>query len=347
MDRRTLVKSVAALVAPAIVRPVSAQSPIVLRLHTFVPPTSNVYSHVIVPWMKKIEKESGGRLQFQGYAAMQIGGAPSQLFDQAREGVVDVIWTLAGYTPGRFPRAEVFELPFFTYDGEGSSRAVWEYVAANAADEFRDIKLLACHTHGLNILHMRNKAVTKASDLKGVKVRGPSRRATQFLQNVGAVPVGMPLPAIPDALSKGVIEGAIIPWDTVPAAKLDELTKFHTEFPKGMPGFNNSVQLLVMNRARYEGLPTDLKKVIDDNSGADVSAMYGRLISAADPVVRKSVIDRGNTVHIVGKAETEEFIKLTEPITADWVKEISGKGFDGQKLLSSARELIQRYRPKT
>lgn len=346
MDRRTLLKSAAALAAPAIVLPASAQNPVKLRLHTFVPATSNVYSKVITPWMQKIEKESGGRIQFEGYASMQLGGAPAQLYDQSRDGVVDVIWSLSGYTPGRFPRSEVFELPFFTYDGEGSSRAVWEYVSANAADEFREVKLLAAHTHGLNILHMKNKVITKAADLKGMKVRGPSRRATQFLANVGAVPVGMPLPAIPDALSKGVIDGAIIPWDTVPAAKLDELTKFHTEFPQGMPGFNNSVQFLTMNRARYESLPADLKKVIDNNSGADTSAMYGRVIAQADPIVRRSVIDRGNTVHVVGKAETEEFIKLTEPVTADWVKEVTGKGFDGNKLLAEARALIQRYKPK-
>jgi|GEM_PF-6118177 len=190
------------------------------------------YTNVITPWMHKIEKESGGRIQFQGYASMQMGGAPAQLFDQSKDGVVDVIWSLAGYTPGRFLKAEVFELPFFTYDGEGSSRAVWEYVSANAADEFREVKLLAAHTHGLNILHMKNKAITRASDLKGLKVRGPSRRATQFLQNVGAIPVGMPLPSIPDAISKGVIDGAIIPWDTVPSAKLGELAKYrdHTRW---------------------------------------------------------------------------------------------------------------------
>lgn len=347
MDRRTLLKSAAALAAPAIVRPVSAQNPVTLRLHTFVPATSNVYSKVITPWMHKIENESGGRIRFQGYASMQMGGAPAQLYDQSKDGVVDIIWSLAGYTPGRFLRTEVFELPFFTYDGEGASRAAWEYVSANAADEFRDVRLLACHTHGLNILHMKNKVITRAADLRGLKVRGPSRRATQFLQNVGAVPVGMPLPAIADSLSKGVIDGAIIPWDTVPSAKLDELTRFHTEFPRGMPGFNNSIQFLTMNRARYESLPANLRKVIDDNSGADVSAMYGRIIAQADPVVRQAVIDRGNTVHVMGKAETEEFIKLTEPVAADWVREVNAKGFDGEKLLAQARELIQRHRPKT
>ncbi|MCW5654245.1 TRAP transporter substrate-binding protein [Hydrogenophaga sp.] len=345
LDRRTLIKAAAASVAaPAL--PALAQNVTTLRVHTFVPATSNVWSRVIVPWMKKMETESGGRLKFEGYASMQLGGTPPQLFDQARDGVVDMAWSLAGYTPGRFPRSEVFELPFFTYDGEGSSKAAWEYLTTQAADEFKEVKVLAFHTHGLNILHNKRRAVTKAADLRGLKMRGPTRIATQILSAVGATPVGMPLPQIPDALSKGVIDGAILPWDTVPAGKLDQLTNFHTEFAKGMPGFNNSIQFMVMNRARYDSLPPDLQKVIDNNAGLETSGMYGRVIAEYDPVVRKAVVDRGNTVSVMGRAETEEFIKLCDPIVSQWVDDMNRKGLDGKKLLDAGRSLIQKYRPK-
>lgn len=344
IDRRTLLKTAAVLAAPAL--PARAQSVTTLRFQTFVPATSNVYSRVLVPWMQKVEKESNGRLKFESFSSMQMGGTPAQLFDQAREGVVDIIWSLAGYTPSRFPRSEVFELPFFTYDGEGASRAAWEYLNTYAADEFKEVKVLTYHTHGLNVLHMKSKLVTRAADFKGLKVRGPSRKATQILSAVGAIPVGMPLPQIPDSLSKGVIDGAIIPWDTAPAAKLDELTKFHTEFAKGMPGFNNSIQFMVMNKARYEGLAPDLKQIIDRNAGLEASGMFGRLIAEQDPVVRKAVIDRGNTVHVMGTAETEEFIKLTAPIVDEWVAEMDKKGMDGKKLLQGGRDLITKYRPK-
>jgi TRAP-type C4-dicarboxylate transport system substrate-binding protein len=345
IQRRTLLKSAAAVAAiPAIAA--HAQSPITLRFQTFVPATSNVYSRVLVPWMNKVEKESNGRLKFEHYAAMQMGGAPAQLYDQAREGVVDMVWSLAGYTPNRFPRAEVFELPFFTYDGEGASKAAWEYMSTYSADELKEVKVLTFHTHGLNVLHMKSKLITKAADFKGLKVRGPSRKATQILSAVGAIPVGMPLPQIPDSLSKGVIDGAIIPWDTVPAAKLDELTKFHTEFAKGMPGFNNSIQYMVMNKARYESLAPDLKQIIDRNSGLEASGMFGRVIAEADPVVRKGAIDKGNTVHVMGKAETEEFIRLTASITDEWVADMDKRGFDGKKLLQGGRDLINKYKPK-
>jgi len=189
MDRRTLIKSAAVLAAPAIVTNARAQSVTTLRFHTFVPAMSTAYSRLITPWMAKIEQESGGRLKFQAFPSMQMGGAPAQLYDQARDGVVDVVWSLAGYTPGRFPRSEAFELPFFTYDAEGSSRAAWDYIANYAPDEFREVKLLACHTHGLNILHMKSKLVTKASDMRGLKVRGSTRKNTQILSAVGAIPV--------------------------------------------------------------------------------------------------------------------------------------------------------------
>lgn len=347
IQRRQVLKQAATLAVGTSILTAQAQQSFTFKFQTFVPASSNIWMRVITPWMKKVESESAGRIKFEGYTSMQLGGSPTQLLEQVRDGVVDMAWTLAGYSPGRYPRAEVFELPFFTYDGEGSSRAVWEYMTTHAADELKDVRYLAVHTHGLNILHTKKKLVKSASDLKGMKVRGPSRKATQILSALGAIPVGMPLPQIPDALSKGVIDGAIIPWDTAPSAKLDELTPFHTEFAKGAPGFNNSIQFMIMNKESYQKLPADLKAVMDRNSGLELSGYFGREIANYDPVVRKNVLDRGNTVHVMGKAETDEFVRLTAPVVDDWVKDMNAKGFDGKKLLESAKALIQKHRPKS
>lgn len=325
--------------------PSHAAPVVTLKFQTFVPATANVWARVITPWMQKVEKESGGRIKFEGYTSMQLGGTAPQLFDQARDGVVDLVWTLTGYTTGRFLSSEVFELPFMTYDAEGSSKAAWEFMHTHAADELKDVKYLAIHTHGLNVLHTRRKAVKTVADLKGMKVRGPSRRATQALAALGAIPVGMPLPQIPDSLSKGTIEGAMIPWDTAPAAKLDELTTNHTEFAKGLPGLNNSIQIMVMNARSYAALPPDLRKVIDDNSGVELSGWFGRQIAAYDPVVRKAVIDRGNTVTVIDKPEAQVFMQRTESVAQDWIKDMNARGADGNKLLASARALIAKYKP--
>lgn len=344
--RRQVLKQAATLAAGSSLLSSHAQQSFTFKFQTFVPATSNIWMRVITPWMKKVESESGGRIKFENYTSMQLGGSPTQLLEQVRDGVVDMAWTLAGYSAGRYPRSEVFELPFFTFDGEGSSRAVWEYMTTHAADELKDVRYLAIHTHGLNILHTKKKLVKTVADLKGMKVRGPSRKVTQILGALGAIPVGMPLPQIADAITKGVIDGAIIPWDTAPSAKLDELTTFHTEFASGLPGLNNSIQFMIMNKDAYQKLPADLKAVIDRNSGLELSGYFGRGIADYDPVVRKSVIDRGHAVHVIGKAEMDEFVRQTAPVVDEWVKDMNSKGFDGNKLLESARALIQKHRPK-
>ena len=100
--------------------PVAAQT-VTLKVHHFLPGTSNVHVNLIQPWCDKIAKESGDRLKCQIYPAMQLGGTPAQLFDQARDGVADIVWTIPTYSAGRFIKSEVFELPFFTRSAKGSN----------------------------------------------------------------------------------------------------------------------------------------------------------------------------------------------------------------------------------
>lgn len=348
MQRRTLLKSAAAtsIIGVPGIR-AFAQAPVRLRFHTFMAPSSNMYVNAHKEWMSKVEKDSGGRIKFEGFPAMQMGGSPAQLYDQAKDGVVDVAWTLAGNTPGRFARTEVFELPFMTYDGIGASRAAWQYVQANALDEFKDVQPLAFHTHAAGLLHTRGRQVLSASDLRGLKVRGPTRQATKLLTAAGATAVGMPLPSIPDAMSKGVIDGAALNWEVVPSVKMHELANFHSEFAPGKAALYNTTFVMVMNKARYASLPNDLKKVIDINSGVETSVWFGKVLEEQDPIARKMVIDRGNKVHVFGDAETKEFVQLTNNIASEWVQDMNRRGHDGEKLLASARSLIAKHKPKT
>ena len=240
------------------------------------------------PWMEKVEKDSGGRIKFEAYPAMQLGGTPVQLYDQARDGVVDVVWTLPGNTAGRFPRVEVFELPFIMTNAEATSKAYWEYIQTQAPDEFKETQVIALQVHGPGMFHSASKLIKSPADLKGMKVRGPTRQVTKLLAALGATPVGMPLPQIPDALSKGTIEGCVIPWEVVPSVKVHELTKFHTEFPATGPALYTTTFVMAMNKAKYESLPPDLKKVIDANSGLATSAWLGKTQQGNDPIGRKA-----------------------------------------------------------
>ncbi|HEX2545017.1 MAG TPA: TRAP transporter substrate-binding protein [Ramlibacter sp.] len=343
MQRRSLLKSGAAIALGAPALSGLAQQAVTLKFHTFMAPTSNVWLYVHKAWMDKVEKDSNGRIKFEAYPAMQLGGNPPNLYDQARDGVVDISWTLPGLTGGRFPRSEVFELPFMMKDAEGTSRAAWEFFATQMRDEFKETQTLAFHTHGRGLLHTKTKQIRSAADLRGMKVRGPTRMATKLLGQAGATPVGMPLPSIPDALSKGTVDGVALPWEVITSVKVHELCKYHSEFPASSPALYTSVFVMSMNKAKYDSLAPDLKKVIDANSGADVSAWMGKVQQDYDPVSRKLVVDRGNVVHTFSAAETAEFVKLTGQLDEEWVADMNKRGHDGAKLLATAKQLIAKH----
>ena len=317
-----------------------AQQSVTLKFHTFMAPMSNVWLLMHKPWMEKVEKESGGRIKFEAYPAMQLGGTPVQLYDQARDGVVDIVWTLPGNTAGRFPRIEVFELPFMMNNAEATSKAYWEYFQTQCPDEFKETQVLALHVHGPGLFHTAARQIKSVADLRGMKVRGPTRQVTKLLGALGAIPVGMPLPQIPDALSKGTIEGCVIPWEVVPSVKVHELTKFHSEFPAGNPALYTTTFVMAMNKAKYDGLAPDLKKVIDANSGMATSAWLGKVQQSNDAIGRKSAVDRNNTIHTFTPAEAQEFIQLSSQIDDAWVADMDKRGFKGKALLDSAKALI-------
>ena len=127
----------------------------ILRLHQFLPAQAAVPAHILDPWADRIEEASNGRIEIQRFPAMQLGGAPPQLIDQAIDGTVDIVWTLPGYTPGRFPRTEVFELPFMMTGGnaEATSRAYWQLAEETMMDtDFADLHVLGLWVHGPGVI---------------------------------------------------------------------------------------------------------------------------------------------------------------------------------------------------
>ncbi len=320
-----------------------AQQTVTLKFHTFMAPMSNVWLTMHKPWMEKVEKDSGGRIKFEGYPAMQLGGTPVQLYDQARDGVVDIVWTLPGNTAGRFPRVEAFELPFMMNNAEATSKAYWEYVQTQASDEFKETHVIALHVHGPGMFHSATKQIRSVADLRGMKVRGPTRQITKMLGSVGATPVGMPLPAITDALSKGTIDACAIPWEVVPSIKVHELTKFHSEFDNTGAALYTTTFVMAMNTAKYNSLAPDLKRVIDANSGMAASAWLGKTQQSNDPAGRKTAVDRGNTIYQFTAAQRDEFIKLSGNVDDEWVADMDKRGFKGAQLLSTAKALIAKH----
>ncbi|MEZ5801485.1 MAG: TRAP transporter substrate-binding protein DctP [Nitratireductor sp.] len=154
-------------------------------------------------------------------------GKPPELIDQVKDGVVDIAWTVVGYSPGRFPRTEVFELPFMMTNAEATSKAYWDIFESDMKDQdFKDYHIIGTRAHGPGVIHAKGEGVHKLEDMKGLKLRGPSRMTNALIKEMGAEPIGLPVPAIPEALSKGVIDGTVIPWEVTGALKVAELTKY-------------------------------------------------------------------------------------------------------------------------
>ncbi len=318
----------------------SAQE-VTLTLHQFLPPQANVPAKILDVWADSVEEDSGGRIKIDRYPSMQLGGKPPELMDQAIDGVADIVWTVVGYTPGRYPSTEVFELPFMMTDARAASRAYWEMFEKHMKDtEFKDVHILGTWVHGPGLIHV-NKEVRTPADMEGLKIRGGSRLANALLEKVGATPVGMPVPAVPEGLSKGVIDGTTIPWEVTAALKIPELVENHTEFE------GNALYVLTfvlaMNKDRYESLPDDLKKVIDDNSGLEFSVFAGGQMQEDDGPARQAAVDRGNNIVTLSEEEAQAWREVASPIYDEWVAEMNEKGIDGQALIDEARMLIDKY----
>lgn len=337
LNRRVLLGS--ALAAPALLRPVGARAQeVTLRLHHFLPAVSNVHRHFLQPWAQKVGRESEGRVRVQIFPSMQLGGAPPQLFDQAKDGVVDIVWTLPGNTPGRFPKIEVFELPFVAHKrGVPNAKAVQEFYETSLRDEFRDVHPICVWGHDGGLIHS-NRPVRTMEDLRGLKLRFPTRQNGEALRALGAAPIGMPVPQVPEAISQGAIDGAIVPWEVVPSIRLHELVRNHTEIP-GTPTLYIATFVLAMNKAKYEGLSADARRVLDANSGQVAAEMAGKVWDEQGPVVLEQVRRRNNNLITLSEDEVARWRRTTQPVVDNWVNATPGGG----ALLEQARALVAKH----
>lgn len=331
----------AATVAMGVGAAPTAAQEVTLTMHQFLPPQANVPRLILDVWADNVEEASEGRIKIDRFPSMQLGGRPPELMDQAIDGVADIVWTVVGYTPGRFPRTEVFELPFMMTNARATSRAYWEMFDKHMRNEdFKDVEILGTWVHGPGIIHA-NAEVRSPEDMEGLKIRGGSRLVNVLLERTGAEPVGMPVPAVPEGLSKGVIDGTTIPWEVTAALKIPELVGHHTEFP------GNALYVLTfvlaMNKDRYDGLPEDLRAAIDANSGLEFSVFAGGVMEDSDAPARQAAVENGNAIVTLSAEEAQAWRDVAAPIYDEWVAEMSEKGIDGQALIDEARGLIDQY----
>ena len=322
----------------------SGAQELTLKFHHIWPPQAMAPVQVIAPWCDKVAAESNNRIKCQMFPAMSGGGTPPQLVDRVKDGVDDLVITLPGYTAGRFPAMEVFELPFMTNSAEVGAAAAWDFLQKYAVKEFPGTRILATWIHDEGYVHTRDKPIKSLDDLKGLKLRAPTRQTNKLLAKLGATPVGMPVTGVADAVSKGTIDGFVLPWEVIPAFKLHEMVKYHTETDASRPAMYSAGFVFAMNQAKYDSLPADLKKVIDNNSGAALSRQIGKVWDASQAVGRKAASDRGNNFVRLSAAETDNWIKASAPLYDEWVADMDKRGLPGKQMLQDARDLLLKYR---
>jgi TRAP-type C4-dicarboxylate transport system substrate-binding protein len=346
ISRRGLMAAAGGLIAaPAILRAsgAKAQAAVTLRMHHFLPAASNAHARLIAPWAKSVEAATEGKLRIQVFPSMQLGGTPGQLYDQARDGVVDMVYTLPGYTPGRFPGSEVLELPFIAHrSSKVNSPAAWDFSQAHMGAETQDVKLLCYWCHDGGVIHS-NRRMASLADLKGQRLRFPTRLAGEALRAAGAAPIGMPVTQVAESITQRVLDGAVVPWEVAPSIKLPDLVRNHMLIA-GDPTFYTASFMVVMNKARYEGLPAELRKTLDDLSGLAYSRAAGDVWDQASADVEAAVRKGGrNTITTLPDADKATWMKDCEAVTAQWIDEMKARKLNGLAMIEDAKKLLVKY----
>jgi TRAP-type C4-dicarboxylate transport system substrate-binding protein len=331
-------KSILALAFFSISTTTFAQE-VTFKLAHFLPSSASPQQRVLQPWCEEMKKASNNKIACQFYPSMQLGGTPSQLVDQVKNGVADIVWTAPGYSTGRFPAIETFELPFLVSDATNSSKAVWKFYQQHAQQEFSAFKVLAIHTDGGQAIHTAKGPVSGLTGLSGLKLRTSTRLGARTFAALGGIPVAMPPAQVTEAVSKGVVDGSFAAWNLVVPTKLPEVTKFHTQPAAGAAYPTATVLMVLMNKQKYDGLPADLKAVIDRFSGESLVNRFGSVFDDETVAGRKIVQQRGGKITEFSPIEVAAMKRATASVEEEWAKQVGEKGLDGKKLIASAREL--------
>ena len=342
LARRAFLASItASIAAPPMLRRAAADASIGLKLHHSFSAVSGVHERFLVPWARKVESESQGRIRVDIFPSMELGGSPARLYDQVRDGVADLAWLLPSNTPGRFAKIEVFELPFVpSHRALVNSKALQDYAAANLADEFGDVRPICFSCRDRGIVHA-NRSIRSTEDLKGLRLHVPNRLARESVHILGGEGISIPSPQLPMAIAGHVVDGCLDPWDLVPSLRLDKLLKNHTDFAES--SLNTATFVLAMNKTSYERLPSDLKAVIDANSGQAVAGMAGTMWDLEARAVADLVRGRGDPITVLEAHDIVSWRKATEPVVAQWLKEMRARKIDGGDLIATANTLLAKY----
>lgn len=288
-----------------------AEDVITLKLSHFVPP-QHAFHKWVVEWTKKIETESKGRLKFEIYPNGQLVGPPNRQFDAARNGITDIAWCLHGVTPGRYPMTELANLPF-TWPSQGAdlpemAKRMTEMAPKYFAAEHQGLHILFMNMANPVVIYSKTPIKT-LDDFKGKKIRYASITNKFFLEALGAVPLLVPPQEAQDALAKGVVDGAGFPHEAGFAYDLVSVSPYSVDPPLASATF-----AMVMNPAKYNSLPSDLRAILDKESGVAGAMNFGKAWQDFEKFARDTEVKKGLQIITLSPADVAKMKALAKPI---------------------------------
>lgn len=315
----------------------TAEKPVELKLAHFWPSAHQIETDFIPGFAKAIAQATNGRVKITSYPAETLLKA-AEIYDGVVTGVADIGISCYSYTPGRFPVMEVFELPGIIYNSSrAASKVAWEGAKKLNPKEIQDAKHLMIITTGPGCL-MTKAPVQKLADLQGMEIR-TTGAAANSMKLLGATPVAMPQSEAYQALSKGVVAGNIAPLETLKGFKFAEVVKYVTD----TPFLYNTLFFVVMNKDRWNSLPADVQKAIEEASARyfeEKGAGFWDSINEAGVQFAK---EKGVQFLTLSEAEKTAWLQRLKPIHDDYVAKMKGKGLPGEEALQTARELADKY----
>lgn len=329
---------IAVLLALGMCAAAQAQQKIEMKLAYFVI-DPHAMSQWLIRWADQLEKGSGGRIAVKRFPAAQMGPTPGH-YDFARTGQADASWFLHGGTPGRFPMTEIVNLPFMVGSAEIGTKVLNdpELRAKYLDAEHKGVKVLMLFTHQPGGPHTTKKAIRSLDDFKGLRLRFASPTVRDFVQALGATPVGVPPTEIAEQLQKGTIDGTFIDYGGAGIAfKLGGTVKYSTELYAYVTSFG-----LALNEDFWNKLPPDLKKlVIDTTTGKEKEV--GEAWDGLDAPGKKALMDGGGEAIRLSPAENAKVRKIGAELSEKHVKDMDAKGLPASAVYKLMRGLSDKH----
>jgi TRAP-type C4-dicarboxylate transport system substrate-binding protein len=284
-------------------------------------------------WAKEIEKRTGGKVQITVFPGGTLTPA-DKCYDGVVKGLSDIGFSVLAYTRGKFPLTEVVDLPLGSRSGLASTKLINEYYKKFKPKELDEVKVMYLHGHGPGILHTK-AAVNLLGDLKGKKIRCTGM-AAKIVGALGATPVAMPMGETYDALSRGVVDGSMAPFEALQGWKWGEVVKFTTE---DWGAAYSSGMFVVMNKDKWSAIAPDLQKIIE-KVNEEYAEKQGKLWDEIDKAGREFSLGRGNKVIALSQDENWKWTKAVKPILDEYVKNMKDKGLPGEEALKFCLETL-------